>query len=53
MQDCKGEEQNDWIEMKEKKKAEHRESTGEGSGGGEEGGKNSHNEDKCIMKWHL
>lgn len=44
MQDCKGEEQNDWIEMKEKKKAEHRESTGEGNGGGEEG------ETTVIMK---
>ena len=33
MQDCLGEEQNDRIEMKEKGKAEHCESTGEGNEG--------------------
>lgn len=32
-QDCRGEEQNDGIEMKEKGKAEHHESTCGGGGG--------------------
>lgn len=36
-QDCRGEEQNDRIEMKEKGKAEHGESTGEGNEGEKKG----------------
>ena len=49
-QDCRGVKQNDRIEMRKKRESWVLESKGEGNEGKKKKGKNSHNEDKCMMK---